>query len=79
MTAIALCRKAPAVPGLSALGRWARETSDRRGQDKQRKVRAVGRGRVERRNPVIPQTLRCSQRNLGFSATRCRRLAFRTL
>ncbi len=31
--------------------------SNRRWQDKARKVRAVGWGRVERRNPVIPQTL----------------------
>ena len=30
MTVIALCRKAPAAPGLSALGRWARQTSGKR-------------------------------------------------
>jgi len=75
----ACCRKSPRVPRVCWLGSWALGTSDRGGQVKQRKVRAVGWGRVKRRNPVIPQTLRNSERNSRFSATRYRRLAFRTL
>jgi hypothetical protein len=37
-------RKSPRVPRVSWLGSWALGTSDRGGQDKARKVRAVGRG-----------------------------------
>jgi hypothetical protein len=40
----ACCRKSPRVPRVSWLGSWALGTSDRGGQDKARKVRAVGRG-----------------------------------
>ena len=79
MTRTAFCRKSPRVPRVCWLGSWALGTSDRGGQDKARKVRAVGWGRVARRNPVMPQTLHCSQRNLGFAATRYRHSAFRTL
>jgi hypothetical protein len=79
MTGIAFCRKPPPALACSKLMRWALGRSNRRGQDKARKVRAVGWGRVERRNPVIPQTLRNSYRKLDFSATCYRRLDFRTL
>lgn len=44
MTNSASCRTPLRVLGSVQLGDWARETSDRGGQDKARKVRAVGRG-----------------------------------
>ncbi len=44
MTRTAFFRKSPRVPGVCWLGSWAVGTSDRGGQDKARKVRAVGRG-----------------------------------
>ena len=44
MTRTAFCRKSPRVPRVCWLGSWALGTSDRGGQDKARKVRAVGRG-----------------------------------
>ena len=43
MTESAVCRNPLLVPGSLQLGNWAQETSDRGGQDKARKVRAVGR------------------------------------
>jgi hypothetical protein len=43
MTESAFCRIRLPSPGSLQLGSWARETSDRGGQDKARKVRAVGR------------------------------------
>lgn len=43
MTRTAFCRKSPRVPRVCWLGSWALGTSDRGGQDKTRKVRAVGR------------------------------------
>ena len=43
MTGNASCRKPLRGPGILQLGSWALETSDRRRQDKARKVRAVGR------------------------------------
>jgi hypothetical protein len=42
MTRTAFCRKSPRVPRVCWLGSWALGTSDRGGQDKNRKVRAVG-------------------------------------
>ena len=43
MTASASCRDPLCALGNLQLGNWAQGTSDRRGQDKARKVRAVGR------------------------------------
>jgi hypothetical protein len=42
MTRIAFCLKSPRVPRACWLGSWALGTSDRGGQDKNRKVRTVG-------------------------------------
>ncbi len=43
MTASVSCRNPLCAPGSMQLGNWALGTSDRGGQDKARKVRAVGR------------------------------------
>ena len=43
MTASVFCRNPLCALGSLQLGNWARETSDRGGQDKARKVRVVGR------------------------------------
>jgi hypothetical protein len=44
MTESASCRNPLLVPGSLQLGNWAKQTSDRGGQDKAPKVRAVGWG-----------------------------------
>ena len=44
MTESVSCRMRLRVLGSLQLGDWAQETSDRGGQDKARKVRAIGRG-----------------------------------
>jgi hypothetical protein len=54
-------------------------TSDRRGQDKARKVRAVGRDGLRREIPAIRQTLRNIDRTLRCFGTRYRRSIFDTL
>jgi hypothetical protein len=79
MTAFAFSRERLRVLGKFRLGRWALGTSDRGGQDKARKVRAVGCGCVERRIPAIPQTLCSIRRNLRFLAKCYCRSAFDTL
>jgi hypothetical protein len=79
MSSIALCRNAPRALGWFSSARWARQSSDRRWQDKARKVRAVGCGWVERRIPAIPQTLCSTRRNLQFLAKCYCRSAFDTL
>jgi hypothetical protein len=79
MTASVSCRNPLCALGSLQLGNWARETSDRGGQDKARKVRAVGCGWVERRIPAIPQTLCSTRRNLRFLAKCYCRSAFDTL
>jgi hypothetical protein len=79
MTESASCRNPLLVPGSLQLGNWAKQTSDRGGQDKARKVRAVGRGKMQQRIPVIQQTLRGIPRKLRFSAKRYCRSAFDTL
>jgi hypothetical protein len=79
MTGSASCRKPLRALGGLQLGSWALETSDRGGQDKARKVRAVGCGWVERRIPAIPQTLCSIQRNLRFLVKCYCRSAFDTL
>jgi hypothetical protein len=79
MTAFAFSRERLRVHGRFRLGGWALGTSDRGGQDKARKVRAVGCGWVERRIPAITQTLRSIRRNLRFLAKCYCRSAFDTL
>jgi hypothetical protein len=79
MTAFAFSRERLRTPGKFRLGGWALGTSDRGGQDKARKVRAVGCGWVERRIPAIPQTLCSTRRNLRFLAKCYCRSAFDTL
>jgi hypothetical protein len=79
MTESASCRMPLRVLGSLQLGNWPLETSDRGGQDKARKVRAVGCGRLERRIPAIPQTLCSTRRNLRFLVKCYCRSAFDTL
>ncbi len=79
MTRTAFCRKLPRVPRVCWLGSWALGSSDRGGQDKARKVRAVGRDVVQLGIPVIQQTLRKLPTNLRFSARCYRRSAFDNL
>jgi hypothetical protein len=74
----ASCRMPLRVLGSVQLGDLARETSDRGGQDKARKVRAVGRledGSNFNHAPNIAKI----QRTLQFSTTRYRRSPFDTL
>ena len=64
--------------GSLKFGNWALETSDRGGQDKARKVRAVGRledGSNFNHAPNIAKV----QRTLRFSTTRDRTITFDTL
>ena len=70
MTRTAFCRKSPRVPRVCWLGSWALGTSDRGGQDKARKVRAVGRGRKQQQTPTTWPTLRNIQRTFRLMA-RC--------
>jgi hypothetical protein len=79
MTGSTSRRKPLCALGSLQLGNWALETSDRGGQDKARKVRAVGCGWVERRIPAITQTLCSIRRNLRFLAKCYCRSAFDTL
>ena len=53
--------------------------TNRLGQDKTRKVRAVGWGRNGQQIPTTRQTLRSNRHNLRISATRYRPSAFVTL
>ena len=78
MTARVFCRNPLCALGSLQLGNWARETSDRGGQDKARKVRAVGRleeGSNFNHAPNIAKV----QRTLRFSTTRDRTTTFDTL
>ena len=79
MTRTACCRKSPRVPRVCWLGSWALGTSDRGGQDKARKVRAVGCDGKQQQTPTTWPTLRNIRRNFHFSATRHCCSAFRTL
>jgi hypothetical protein len=79
MTGIAFFRKPLPALARPKLMRWALGGSNRGGQDKARKVRAVGWGPEYPRIPVLLQTLRNIPRNLRFSATRYCRSAFHTL
>ena len=78
MTNSASCRMPLRVLGSVQLGDWARETSDRGGQDKARKVRAAGRledGSNFNHAPNIAKIL-CT---LPFSTTRYPTTTFDTL
>jgi hypothetical protein len=79
MTGIAFRRNPSGVIESEIPGEWVLGTNDRRGQDKARKVRAVGCAWVERRIPAIPQTLCSTRRNLRFLAKCYCRSAFDTL
>jgi hypothetical protein len=79
MTGIAFCRNLSGVIESEILGEWVLGTSDRRGQDKARKVRAVGRDGLRQEIPAILQTLRNIDRALRCFRTRCRRSTFDTL
>ena len=79
MTAFAFSREWPRILGKFRLGGWALGTSDRGGQDKAPKVRAVGWGPECPRIPVVLQTLRNIPHNLRFSAMGYCRSAFDTL
>jgi hypothetical protein len=64
--------------GSLQLGNWARETSDRGGQDKSRKVRTVGWVRNSAKFRLVRNIARVS-RNLRLSATHYRPTTFCTL
>lgn len=78
MTAIAFCPKPPRAHGSFRIGNWARETSDRGGQDKSRKVRTVGWVRKSAKSSLFANIASVS-RNLRFLRTRYRRSTFNTL
>lgn len=69
MTESASCRMRLRALGSLQLCSWALETSDRGGQDKARKVRAVGRLKDGSNFNHAPNIAK-SQRTLLFSATR---------
>ena len=78
MTASVSCRNPLCAPGSMQLGNWALGPSDRGGQDKARKVRAVGRledGSNFNQAPNIAKI----QRTLPFSSTRYWITTFDTL
>lgn len=79
MTGIAFCRERLRVIGTVKLGKWALRASDRQGQDKARKVRAVGWDRKQQQSPTTWPTLRNIRRNFHFLATRHCCSAFHTL
>jgi hypothetical protein len=76
---ICISREWLRIFGRLRLGGWALGTSDRGGQDKARKVRAVGCGWVERRIPAISANLCSIRRNLRLLAKCYCRSAFDTL
>ena len=78
MTASVFCRNPLCALGSLQLGNWARETSDRGGQDKARRVRAVGWGEEGSNFNHAPNIAKV-QRTLRFSATRDRTTTFDTL
>ena len=78
MTASVSCRNPLCALGSLQLGNLARETSDRGGQDKARKVRAVGR-LEEGSNFNYASNIAKVQRTLRFSTTRDRTTTFDTL
>jgi len=78
MTRTAFCRKSPRVPRVCWLGSWALGTSDRGGQDKNRKVRTVGSVRNSIKSRLTANIANDSC-NLLFSTTRHQRSSFGTL
>jgi len=78
MTASVSCRNPLCALGSLQLGNWARETSDRGGQDKARKVRAVGR-LEDGSNFNHTSNIAKIRRTLRFSTTRYRTTTFDTL
>ena len=78
MTAFAFSRQWPRVLEKFRLGGWPLGTSDRGGQDKSRKVRAVGWVRNSAKFRLVRNIARVS-RNLRFSATHYRPTTFYTL
>ena len=78
MTGIAFCRVPLRVVGTVKLGKWALRASDRRGQDKSRKVRTVGWVRNSAKFRLVRNIARFS-RNSRFSATHYRLTTFYTL
>jgi hypothetical protein len=78
MTGIAFCRKPPPALARSKLMRWALGGSDRRWQDKSRKVRTVGWVRNSAKFRLVEHIAKFS-RNLDLSTTRYRRSTIDTL
>ena len=78
MTAFAVSREGLRILGKFRLGGWALGTSDRGGQDKNRKVRTVGSVRDSAKSGLFANIASVS-RNLHFSTTRYRRSTIDTL
>jgi len=78
MTEIASCRMPLCVLESLQLGNWRGETSDRGGQDKARKVRAVGWGK-EGSNFNHAPNIGPYRAHLAMFGTRSRRSTFDTL
>jgi hypothetical protein len=78
MTNSASCRMPLRVLGGVQLGDWARETSDRGGQDKSRRVRPVGRLEDGSNFNHVPNIANI-QRTLPFLIARCSLSVFDTL
>ena len=72
-------RKSPPASRVCWLGSWTLGTSDRGGQDKAHKVRAVGWDGDCLKIPAIRQTLRNIRHTLRLSAKRYRRSSIHTL
>jgi hypothetical protein len=77
MTASVSCRYPLCALGSLKLGNWVQGTSDRGGQDKARKVRAVGRDGSYSKITAIQQTLRHIRRTSRQSATALSSFNFR--
>jgi hypothetical protein len=78
MTGIALCPEPSRFIRTVKLGKWALRMSDRRGQDKSRKVRTVGWVRNSAKFKLVRNIARVS-RNLRFSAMHYRLTTFYNL
>ena len=78
MTESASCRMPLRVLGSLQLGNWPLETSDRGGQDKARKVRAVGRLEEGSNFNQVPNIAKI-QRTFPFPTTRYWITTFDTL